>query len=41
MEPKNPPLVPILNHMNPVHTIPSYFSKAHLNIIFPPTSKFS
>jgi hypothetical protein len=26
---KTPPLVPMLNRMNPVHTIPSYFSKIH------------
>jgi hypothetical protein len=34
---KNPPLVPILNQMNPVQTIPSYLSKIHPNIILPPS----
>jgi hypothetical protein len=35
---KSPPLVPILNHINPVHSIPSYISKIHSNIVHPPTS---
>jgi hypothetical protein len=30
---KSPPQVPILSHLNPVHTTPSHFSKIHLNII--------
>jgi hypothetical protein len=38
---KSPPLVPILNEMNPVHTSPSYFCKIHFNIILPTTSRFS
>jgi hypothetical protein len=29
---KSPPLFPILGQINPVHTIPSYISKFHLNI---------
>jgi hypothetical protein len=32
---KSPPLVPILSHINPIHSIPSYLSKIHL--ICPPT----
>jgi hypothetical protein len=35
---KSPPLVPILSHINPVHTIQSYLSKIHFDIIYPPTS---
>jgi hypothetical protein len=27
------PLVPILSQINPVHTIPSYLSKIHFNIV--------
>jgi hypothetical protein len=38
---KSPPLVPILSHMNPIHTIPSYLSKIHFNIFRPPTSSSS
>jgi hypothetical protein len=30
---KSPPLVPILSHINPIHTIPSYFSKIHNSIV--------
>jgi hypothetical protein len=30
---KSPPLVPILSHINPIHTI----SKIHFNIVHPPT----
>jgi hypothetical protein len=29
-----PPLVPILSHINPIHTIPSYLSKIHFNIVW-------
>jgi hypothetical protein len=32
---KNPPLLPILIQINPVHTFPPYFSKIHYNIILP------
>jgi hypothetical protein len=35
---KRPPLVPILSHINPIHTIPSYLSKIHFNIVHPSTS---
>jgi hypothetical protein len=35
---KSPPLVPILSHINPIHSIPSYLSKMHFNIVHPPTS---
>jgi hypothetical protein len=35
---KSPPLVPILNHTNPIHSISSYLSKIHFNIVHPPTS---
>jgi hypothetical protein len=28
-----PPLVPILNQINPIHTIQSYLSKIHFNIV--------
>jgi hypothetical protein len=38
---KSPPLAPILSHINPIHTIPSCFSKIHFNIILPPTSRNS
>jgi hypothetical protein len=34
---KSPPLVPILNQIDPVHTTPSYLSKIHFNISHPPT----
>jgi hypothetical protein len=34
----SPPLVPIPSQINPVHTIPSYLSKIHFNIVHPPTS---
>jgi hypothetical protein len=34
---KSPPLVPILSQIDPVHTIPSYLSKIHSNIVQPPT----
>jgi hypothetical protein len=29
---KSPPLVPILNQINPINPIPSYLSKIHFNI---------
>jgi hypothetical protein len=35
---KSPPLVPILSQFDPVPTIPSYLSKIHFNIVYPPTS---
>jgi hypothetical protein len=35
---KSPPLVPILSQINRIHTIPSYLSKIHFNIVHPPTS---
>jgi hypothetical protein len=35
---KNPPLVPILRHINPIHTNPSYLSKIYFDIVLPPTS---
>jgi hypothetical protein len=35
---KSPPLVPILSQRDPIHTIPSYLSKIHFNIVHPPTS---
>jgi hypothetical protein len=38
---KSPPPVPILSQMNPLHTIPSYFSKIHLNTIITRTSRWS
>jgi hypothetical protein len=31
---KSPPLVPILSHINPIHTIPSYLSEIHFNIVW-------
>jgi hypothetical protein len=30
---KSPPLVPILSHINPIHSITSYLSKIHFNIV--------
>jgi hypothetical protein len=35
---KIPPLVSILNQINPIHTISSYLSKIHFNIVHPSTS---
>jgi len=32
---KDPPLVPIRSHTNPVHSLPLYFPDIHFNIIFP------
>jgi hypothetical protein len=29
-----------LNQINPIHTIPSYLSKIHFNIVHPPTSRY-
>jgi hypothetical protein len=34
---KSHPLVPILSHINPFHTIPSYLYKINFNIVQPPT----
>jgi len=31
----SPPPVPILSHINPIHTFPHYFPNMHSNIIFP------
>jgi hypothetical protein len=36
---KSPLLVPILNHINLIHTIPSYLTKIHFNINHPPTER--
>jgi hypothetical protein len=38
---KTPPLVPSLSHINPVHTISTYFSTIHFNIILPSMSMSS
>jgi hypothetical protein len=35
---KSPPLFPILSQINLIHTIPSYLSKIHFNIVHPPMS---
>jgi hypothetical protein len=35
---KNPPLVSILIHINPIHIMLSYLFKVHFNIVHPPTS---
>jgi hypothetical protein len=34
---KSPLLVTILSQIDPIHTIPSYLSKIHFNIVHPPT----
>jgi hypothetical protein len=34
----SPPPVPILSQIDPIHTIPSYFSQINFNIVHPPTS---
>ena len=39
--PRNsPPLVPILNHMNPIHALPTDFFEINFNIILPSMSVF-
>jgi hypothetical protein len=38
---KNRPLVPILSHINPIYTIPSYLSKIDFNVVHSPMSWFS
>jgi hypothetical protein len=35
---ESPLLVPIMSHINPIHTIPSYLSKIRFNITHPPMS---
>jgi hypothetical protein len=30
-------LIPILSHISPIYTVPSYRSKIHFNIVHPPT----
>jgi hypothetical protein len=37
----SPPLDPILSQMNPVHNLPSYFSKTHSSIRLPSMSRYS
>jgi hypothetical protein len=32
-------LVPILSQIDEVHTIPTYLSKIHSNVVYPPTSR--
>jgi hypothetical protein len=38
---KDLPLVTILGHKHPLHTLPRYFPKIHSNIIFPSTTRSS
>jgi hypothetical protein len=38
---QEPSTIPILNQINPIHTIPSYLFKIHFNIVHPPTSCLS
>jgi hypothetical protein len=38
---KSPPLIPIVCHINPVYITLSYLSMMRLNIILPPTSRFT
>jgi hypothetical protein len=35
---KSPPLVLILSHINPIHSISYYLPKIHFNFVHPPTS---
>jgi hypothetical protein len=37
---KSPPPVPILSHLNPVHTLTSNLCEIHFNIIFPSRCRF-
>jgi hypothetical protein len=37
----SPPAVPILSQIKSIHTIPSYLSKIHFNIVHPPTPRSS
>jgi hypothetical protein len=37
---KNPPLVPIVSQMNPIHTFQAYFCKFYFNITLPFTPRF-
>jgi hypothetical protein len=36
---KSPPLVPILNHLNPAHIVTPYSFKSHFNSILPSTTR--
>jgi hypothetical protein len=35
---QEPSTRPIMGQINPIHTIPSYLSKIHFNIVHPPTA---